>query len=181
MRRWLVVTVISVPLAALLCVAIVHSQRMDHSEMAIVPEDPQPMRVQVTPWGPTQEMLDGAAAGLSRQIQVRRFLRRTRSRLLSLELIQEDEKGSSESVPPNRYRGTFYDYTNNLTIVAESSFDRPDQVDVTASAWQPLPSAEEMDEAVNILKSDPKLGPALLDERVEVYPPMPPLYLISQV
>ncbi len=177
MKRWFFVSVIAVPLVALLCVAIVHSQRMNHSEMAAAQDDEKPMKVEVTPWGPTQEMLDGAAARLQRQTQVRRYLKGTRSRMLSLELIEEDKKASSDSAPPNRYRGTFYDYTNNLTIVAESSFDRPEQVDVTASAWQPLPSTEEMDEAVEILKADPKLGPALLDERVRVYPPMPPLYL----
>jgi hypothetical protein len=177
MKRWFLVSMLAVPLVALLCVAIVHSQRMDHSEMTVAQDEPQTMKVQVTPWGPTQEMLDGAAARLAQQSQVRRYLKGTRSRMLSLDLILEDEKASSDPAPPNRYRGTFYDYTNNLTIVAESSFDRPEQVNVTVSAWQPLPSQEEMDEAVDILKADPKLGPALLDERVQVYPPMPPLYM----
>ncbi len=177
MKRWFLLSVITVPVVALLCVAIVHSQRMNHAEMTFVQDDEKPMKVEVTRWGPTQEMLDAAAARLARQTQVRRYLKGTRNRMLSLELIQEDEKSSSsDSAPPNRYRGTFYDYTNNQTIIAESSFDRPEQVDVTVSAWQPLPSNEEMDEAVEILKGDPKLGPALLDERIQVYPPMPPLY-----
>lgn len=176
MKRWFLLSVIAVPLVALLCVAIVKSQRMDHAEMKLEQDDAQAMKVEVTPWGPTQEMLDGAAARLARHSQVRRYLKGTRSRMLSLELVVNDEKDSSESTPPNRYRGTFYDYTNNLTVVADSSFDRPETVDVTVSAWQPLPSNEEMDEAVDILKADPRLGPALLDERVQIYPPMPPLY-----
>lgn len=181
MKRWVLFCVFAIPVVGLIGAVIAHSQRMTHSEtkneMKMEPQESQPMKVTVTPWGPTQEMLDGAAARLGRQSQVRRYLKGTRSRLLSLELIQEDEKSDADSVPPNRYRGTFYDYTNDLTIVAESSFDRPEQVEVTSSAWQPLPSSEEMEEAVEILKADPKLGPAVLDERVQVYPPMPPLYL----
>lgn len=180
MKRWFLVSVIAVSVMSLACLAIVQSQGMKHSEMRHAQQEAQPMKVEVTPWGPTQEMLDGAAARLTRQSQVRSHLKGTRSRLLSLDLVLEDEKANPDPAPPNRYRGTFYDYTNNLTIVAESSFDRPETVNVTAAAWQPLPSTEEIDEAVEILKADSKLGPALLEERVQVYPPMPPLYFSAK-
>lgn len=185
MKRLIWLALIAAPLVALGYVAIVHSQKLGHPEMAPAAEpqlqdEAPPLKVQVTPWGPTQEMLDGAKTTLASQAQVRRALKGARSRMLSLELIVDDdktdEKPNAEATPPNRYRGIFYDYTNNVTIVAESSFDRPEQVNVTTTSWQPQPSAEEMDEALEILKADPTLGPGLLDERVQAYPPMPPLY-----
>ncbi|MGB8507490.1 MAG: hypothetical protein WCD76_03715 [Pyrinomonadaceae bacterium] len=179
MKRWLLFSVFTLPLVSLLvCTAVFPTRATNFSEAkrGNAPGDAEPMKVEVKPWGPTQEMLDEASARLAKHAQVRRYLKGTRYRLLSFDLVLPDEKASAELIPPSRYRGTFYDYTNDLTIVAEGSFDRPETVVVTTAATQPLPSNEELDEAAAILKSDPKLGPAILDERVGVYHPMPPLY-----
>lgn len=179
MKRWLFVPLIALPLLVCLCVFIGSSRatqdsRANHQRA----QAPAPtMKVEVKPWGPTQEMLDAAAARLVEQPQVQSYLKGTRNRLLSFGLIVEDEKSEGDTAPPNRYRGTFYDYTNGQAVIAEGSFDEPDKVDVTISMTQPLPSNEELDEAVEVLKSDARLGPALVDQRLQVYRPMPPLYL----
>lgn len=179
MRRWLLGSLIALPVLVLLCVAIGSGRATADSrakqKKAIARSEA--MRVDVKPWGPTQEMLDAAAAKLPEQPQVQAYLKGTQNRLLSVELIVEDEKGEADAAPPSRYRGTFYDYTNGLAVIAESSFDNPDDVEVRTSNTPPLPSNEELDEAVEVLKADAKLGPALVDQRVQVYRPMPPLYL----
>jgi hypothetical protein len=135
------------------------------------------MTVRVTPWGPTQETMDAAKAKLVQHPELHRFLRLSRNRLVSFELVQDVDKGSNQETPPNRFRGTFYDYTNNQTLIAEGSFDRPDTITVNVVTTQPLPSPEEFDDAVGLVRSDPRLGPALSDGRLQVYRPMPPLYI----
>ncbi|MGH9967456.1 MAG: hypothetical protein ACREBG_06440 [Pyrinomonadaceae bacterium] len=182
MKRWFFVFVIAVPVVVALLFAAIGPSRArnvvqtQHRREHTAASSEQ-LKVQVTPWGPTQDMLDKASARLTKHSQLLRYLKGTRSRMLSFDLVWEDEKATSDPVPPNRYRGTFYDYTNNVTIVAESSFDRPDRVTVNVATWQPLPSGEELDEAVDLLKADSKLGPAIVDGRLRVYPPMPPLYI----
>lgn len=187
MKRWLFVSVLALTASVVLVYAALASQRATNvagsqrgSGVREAPAVQAQTTVQVMPWGPTQEMLDEASMRLTKNAQVRRYLKGARSRLVSFELLVADEKSGAEPTPPSRYRGTFYDYTNNQTIIAESSFERPDVVDVTVSGTQPLPSPEELEEAVEILKSDPTLGPALLDERLRFYPPMPPLYLATK-
>ena len=44
-----------------------------------------------------------------------------------------------------------------------------------ASGHQPLPTREEFDEAVKILLEDEDLGPAIREQRLVPYRPMPPL------
>lgn len=179
MKRWLSVLVTTFALTiAVLCVGMVSFSAPSHPEVRPgKSQGDERMKVRVEPWGPTQEMLDEAAARLGRQEQVRRQLKGVNSRLISFELVADDEKSNPDLAPPSRYRGTYYDYTNNVTVIAESSFARQDAVTVTTSTVQPQPSKEELDEALEVIKADPKLGPALVSERLQFYPPMPPLYL----
>jgi hypothetical protein len=179
MKRWLFLSLLALPLMVSLFVFIGSSRATQNAK-------PSPqrlaaatakMKVEVKPWGPTQEMLDTAAAKLADHPQVQIYLKGTRHRLLSVDLIINDEKSEADSKPPNRYRVTFYDYTNDIAVIADSSFDDPDNVEVKVSDAQPLPSNEELDEAVEVLKTDAKLGPAMVGQRVQVYRPMPPLYL----
>ncbi len=147
------------------------------SEAPSQDEKTQSMNVEVRAVGPSQEMIDAASARLAGNSRVQSRLKGTRSHLISFELMLPDEKGSADYVAPSRYRGTFYDYTNNLTIIAESGFLQPEKVDISVSESQPLPSAQELEEAAAILKADEKLGPAINEERISVYPAMPPLYI----
>ncbi len=78
------------------------------------------------------------------------------------------------SDPPDSYRATLFDYTNNRAFIASGRFDSA-QVSVVESETQPDVSTEEFQEAVAVLSKDPKLGPGLLDKSVAPYEPMPPL------
>lgn len=178
MKRWLLLPSIALALLVTLIFAAAREGSPDRPDnrRARAQDDGDAMKVSVIPWGPTQEMIDAASSRLSRNPLVLRRMKGARTRLVSFELVAEDEKGDAEPSPPTRYRGTFYDYTNDQTYVAEGSFAKSDDVVLSPSASQPLPSAEEIDEALSVLKSDPKLGPAVEDGRLQFYPPMPPLY-----
>ena len=112
---------------------------------------------------------------------VRRYLDKTRHRLLYCELKDSDVESKAERKPalPNRFRATFYDYTNNRTIYADGLFDKrnniPKAVEISESSAQPLPSKEEFDEAVKILRDDKEIRSLIETNELQIYPPMPPL------
>ena len=105
---------------------------------------------------------------------LRERLAQVRHRLLSIELIDPPVK-NERMAPPDAYRATIYDYTHNRAILVGGSLHAPDDATVEESGLQPLPSNEEFDEAVAIVRRDPQLGAALQAGRVQTYPPMPPL------
>jgi hypothetical protein len=110
-----------------------------------------------------------------RNDKVMAYLKETRHRLLTFEMLDGDTDAKRDPAPPNRFRATIYDYTNNRAITARGDFDHPDRLDVTDSAVQPLPSSAEFEAALEVLQQDASLGPAIRDKRLRPYPPMPPL------
>lgn len=135
------------------------------------------LTVQVKPFGPDQAVLDAIATRLVKLAAVQRHLRNARHRMLSIALVDPDpeEKANRSPVPPNRFRATIYDYTNNRALLVEGRLNKPTLVEISESASQPLPSPEEFDEAVKIVARDRALGPALRGEELLPYFPMPPL------
>jgi hypothetical protein len=107
---------------------------------------------------------------------VRERLRGKRSRLLSVQLLEPSgrDKGD-EPAGPDRYRATIFDYEDNEVVVATGSLDDRESVEVSRAGYQPLPTSEEFDEAVEILLEDEDLGPAIREQRLVPYRPMPPL------
>ena len=107
---------------------------------------------------------------------VRERLRGKRNRLLSVQLLEPAGGGKAERVEePDRYRTTFYDYDDNRVIEVTGHLDDGESVEVSQAGYQPLPSSEEFDEAVEIVLEDEDLGPKIRDERLVPYPPIPPL------
>lgn len=129
--------------------------------------------ITITPWGPTQETIDGARGNLLQHPALQEFLKGTRFRLVSFEFI-DGGKVNGNIEPPERYRAIFFDYTNNRAYAATGRFDNSN-VQVDRYFVQPLPSEEEFDAAVEILSRDPKIGPGIGDKSLGVYRPMPPL------
>ncbi len=88
---------------------------------------------------------------------------------------EPEAKVSRVPSPPDRFRATIFDYTNDRTLFVEGRLAKPKVVEVSHSARQPLPSAEEFQEAAGILSREQALGPAMCAGRLQPYPPMPPL------
>ncbi|MDQ3222182.1 MAG: hypothetical protein ACR2KO_14060 [Geodermatophilaceae bacterium] len=133
----------------------------------------------VVPRGPAQGDLDEYRRRILEHPAVQELLGGTHHRLLAYELV-DDAKSSTLRPPPNRYRATFYDYSNNRTVTAEGALDRPEEVRVLGSGTQPLPTVEEFAAAVELVRADPQLGPAIVDGRLRPYRPMPPLLEADQ-
>jgi hypothetical protein len=130
--------------------------------------------IKVTPWGPTQEVIDAAKAKLPKHPAVQAYLKGAQFRLISFELL-DGEKVNGNIEPPNGYRAWFYDYTHNRALIATGRFDNP-AVTVELTAIQPEPSEEEFNAAVELLfAKDARLGAAQRNQNVTVYAPMPPL------
>jgi hypothetical protein len=135
---------------------------------------PDELTVKIERFGPNQRTINQIARRLSRQSAVAESLRGTENRLLSFELIDPPRK-IARPRPPDLYRANYYDYTNNRTIAAEGRLDDLERVSVSDSAFQPLPTREEFDAAIEILTEDPELGPLLREQHLQAYEPMPPL------
>jgi hypothetical protein len=107
---------------------------------------------------------------------IRERLRGKRNRLLSVQLLEPADRGKAdEPEEPDRYRATIYDYDDNRVVVATGRLDDRESVEVSQAGYQPLPTTEEFDEAVEIVLEDEDLGPKIRDQHLVPYRPMPPL------
>lgn len=146
-----------------------------------VSESTKGLVLKIIPFGPNEEAINILSHKLMKHNLVRRYLDKTRYRLLYCELIDPDIESKAEHKPalPNGFRATFYDYTNNRTIYAHGLFDKrnntPKALEISESSIQPLPSKEEFDEAVKILRHDKTIRSLIENDEVQIYPPMPPL------
>jgi len=142
-------------------------------------KDQTPVRIQVVPVGPTQEMLDSARLEAERSPAVQQELAGTRYRFIDLTYVDNEDKSQSRAQMPTRYRAVFYDYTNDRTLVAEGSFTGKEPVTVHQENFQPIPSGEEFDEAVRILQKDGSLSRLLKEQILKTYHPMPDTTVLS--
>ena len=178
MKRWLLAGGLALALGCALLLTFAPRLR---SRAAVprprveAPLGVEPLTVHVTPWGPTQEQIDAVTSKLPRRGSLMKLLGKVRYRMLSFDLINPDDKTTDAPAPPDRYRATFYDYTNNRTIYADGSFNDANALALNISDYQPLPSNEEYKDAVKILRSDSRFGAALVAGRLQPYQTMPPL------
>src|ERR671910_2842079 len=134
------------------------------------------LRVNIERAGPGPEVIDEVSRALSGHASVQEQLSETRSRLLSVELLNPEDADKADGLEPDRYRATTYDYTNNRVILTTGSLnDIQGSMEVSESGEQPLPTSEEFKEAIEILLEDPDLGPKIREQRVKPQPAMPPL------
>jgi hypothetical protein len=134
------------------------------------------LRINVEVIGRGPDAVDEVRRAALEHRSVRERLRGKRSRLLSVQLLEPSGRGKGdEPAEPDRYRATIYDYDDNRVVVATGRLDDRDSVEVEQAGYQPLPTREEFDEAVEILLEDEDLGPAIREQRLVPYRPMPPL------
>ncbi len=138
--------------------------------------------VRVRAAGPTAEEHSHLRTRILSSPAVRRAVRRSRHRLVSVTYLPEDGevKRARPSSEWGRFRATIYDYTNSRTLVATGRAERPAGLQVVESSEPPLPSPDEFNAAVGILRADRILGPRLRSGALSPYPPMPPLHTETQ-
>ena len=122
------------------------------------------LKIDVKPFGPSQETVTKISELVVKDKLVKKYLDGTRNRLLWFEFIDPDDefsKNRNEDSPPNHFRITFYDYTNNRTIFVKGileEHDKPKIVDIEESNLQPLPNNEEFEEALQIFSQNKKIS-----------------------
>jgi hypothetical protein len=135
------------------------------------------VRIDIERFGPGPETVDEVSEAVVDHRSVQEYLDGTRHRLLSVRLLESGGEGKpDEPAPPDRYRATIYDYTNNRVVLATGRLDDiRGSLEVSVAGHQPLPTRDEFDEAVEILLEDEDFGPAIREQRLAPYRPMPPL------
>jgi hypothetical protein len=138
-----------------------------------ISESPLPLVVTVSPSGPSQATVDATKKRLMIYPSVKTYVKGTRNRILSFEMLDNDAKVPGRPLPPDRFRAVIYSYDNNKAILAEGRFDST-MVEVTLMSKQPEDfSQEEFDEAVAILSRDAYFGPLVRNNALKPYRPMP--------
>lgn len=129
-----------------------------------------PYTVTVTPAGPSQAQIDSALKAVRANSTVRKYLDGVVVRQLSFEVLEAARLSQQQG-----FRVIYYDYTRNRPVVVESTFSNPSVATAGIGTSQPLPSPEEFDAAVEVLKKDPDFGPFFKAGGATAYRPMPPL------
>jgi hypothetical protein len=134
------------------------------------------LSLKVQSFGPTQEQVQALAGTVTKHRAVQEYLAKTRHRLLRIDLLDDPEPAkSARPETPNRFRATFFDYSNNRAVIATGTLSKPATLEVVESGLQPRPSQEEFDEAVSIVTKHPEISKAMREDRLRPYRPMPPL------
>src|SRR5262245_12745175 len=102
---------------------------------------------------PAAEPVGAFLHNLLTQPVVQEFLAGARYRVHFAQPIETLDKNVSPA-PASRWSAQIYDYTNNRSLEAAADFPEAANASVTPSAAQPLPSAEEWEEAVEIVRRD---------------------------
>lgn len=126
----------------------------------------------------TEKEIKGFATALTSH-RALAFLPNVRYRVLGVE-----PQGTLDSegfpVPPRFYAFTIYDYTHNRPFRVYADFPHARRVEVVEMHYQPVPSYEEWEEAVQILRDHPKYGAALRSGEARAYDIYPPADLFFE-
>jgi hypothetical protein len=143
--------------------------------LAVATQDELKLKIQ--PRGPANARIDAVSRALIEHPSVREFFGKARSQMLSFELVEPEVevKPVRPSPPPDLYRATFYDYTNNRTVFVDGSLSQPKRVKVSESGFQPFPGRGEFETAVKILEKDADFGAAIRERQLQPAPAMPPI------
>jgi hypothetical protein len=165
LRRIIVLSLLVILLCGMLVAGASSSQTQAKTQ--------EPLKVTVVPYGPDQAAIDAKKTSLLNHPSVKFYLKGTRKRVLSLELIDDNASKSRDNAPPERFRAVIFCYDNNRAVSVDGRFDS-DKIKVTVLANQPEDfSEEEFQNALEILANDPYFGPLLRDNSLKPYRPMP--------
>src|SRR5207237_4594966 len=135
---------------------------------------PEPLSVKIKPFGPTAKQLADAAAGALRDPAVRRRLQGTDHRVLAIRAVPPEGK-QARPRRPDRFEATIYDYKRHRTLGVRGRLDGKGVPEVLETAEHPHVSPDEFAVAVEVVRRNRELGPALRRGQTRVYRPMPPI------
>jgi len=134
------------------------------------------LTIHIDPWGPSAEHLREHTAVLFKHPSVEEHLHGKLFRQLETTVVFDDTKDSSTPREPTTYRHFIYNYTDQETLVIEGDLRNQSPLSIHTTSFQPLPTAEEFNEAVKLVfNSNEHIRAALLSGQLIVQRPMPPL------
>jgi hypothetical protein len=84
------------------------------------------LQIDVERLGPEPETIEEVSRAALEHPSSQEYLGETRNRLLGFELLEPTLEGKADGpVPPERYRATTYDYTNNRVVLTTGRLDDP--------------------------------------------------------
>jgi hypothetical protein len=98
------------------------------------------LQINIERFGPGPEVIDEVSQAVLDHPSVQEYLSETRHRLLSVRLLESASQGKpDEPMPPDRYRATINDYTNNRVVLATGRLDDIEgSMEVSEAGYQPI-------------------------------------------
>ena len=112
------------------------------------------LRVEVVPWGPDPRAARAAARAALEHPAVRAELGDAEARLLSVRPVDADEVGTDTT----RVRAAVYDYAADRTLLVDVPVEGGGAPTLASIARQPLPTGEEWEAALAVVREDAQLG-----------------------
>lgn len=134
-----------------------------------------PVEIRVTPVGPTQEIVDRIKAQVEQSAAIQKELRGVKYNLISFEYVFKNTAANRSVAAPEGFRVTFYDYTNDRSILAEGDFAAPQILRIVEDVNKPNPSETEFAAAYKLLGASAEFGTAMKNQKIRAYPAMPPI------
>ena len=138
------------------------------------------LTIRVAPWGPTQANVDAAKRRVELSDAVQRELNGSRFRLMNFEYVYDSaEKKEQPANPPTRFRITYYNYSTDMTLLAESDFAGREKIKITSIYSVPGIGIDEMPAAQRLVEQDASFAAWKSSDAIEFYDPMPPTTVID--
>lgn len=133
------------------------------------------VEIKVTPVGLQQDALERIKRQVLTSPAMQKELGGTTFYFISLDYLETGGK-KAETALPEKFRATFYDYTNQRAVVAEGLINAPASARVYEDTMQPPDvSEEEFAAAAKLIEQNPAFAAAAKSQKAMFYRPMPPV------
>lgn len=129
------------------------------------------LRIVVEPAGPSLEAIEAAKQQLLNSAAVRSLVEGKKYRLLHFKVVEQGSTDKQQPGPLDHFEATLYNYSDQYAIIARGRLDAAHEAQVIKSAAQPLPSDEELQEALTIAARHPDIQQRA--GRDNLFPAMP--------
>jgi hypothetical protein len=138
------------------------------------------LNIKVVPWGPTQADVDAARQRAAASEVVRRELNGANFREVGFEyLYSTNETKSQASLPPKRFRVTYYNYSTDMTLYAEGDFAGTEPITAHWTNDVPGVGGAEILAAYQVIDQDTQFRGLRESKKAEYSEAMPPTTIID--
>lgn len=129
--------------------------------------------IKAAPFGPKEADVEAAKRRIAGSPSVVEALGKSLNRLLSFEFLNGD--ADPVGSPPTRFRAIYYNYSDEVAVIAEGDFNGKGPITVSQEKYDPIAGFGEFEAAQKLVSLDPSLSAAAKGNQLEFYDPMPPV------